>query len=170
MIPSPKRGRRTSSSRRKTPRSPLDVALRFLSYRSRSVAEIRRRLAKDFTPQQVEETVARLKDSGLLDDAAFAKAWRNSRERHAPRSKFMIRQELFQRGVKGDVAEKALEGLDEPEMAQRVGAKFLRRLAGLDRRTFYNRMMGYLRRRGFNYRICADTTERLWQELSDPAD
>ena len=112
----------------------------------------------------------RLKESGLLDDAAFAKAWRNSRERHAPRSGFMIRRELAQRGVKGEVAEKALEGLDEADMAQRVGAKFLRRLPRLDRRTFYTRMMGYLRRRGFNYRICADTTQRLWQQLSDPAD
>ena len=110
--------------------------------------------------------MARLKESGLLDDAAFAKAWRNSRERHAPRSGSMIRQELAKRGVVGEVAEKALEGLDEADMAQRVGAKFLRRLAGLDRRTFYTRMMGYLRRRGFNYRICADTTQRLWTETS----
>jgi SOS response regulatory protein OraA/RecX len=52
-------------------------------------------------------------------------------------------------------------------MAQRVAAKFLRRLNGLDRRTFYTRMMGYLRRRGFNYRICADTTQRLWEEGRD---
>ncbi len=104
-----------------------------------------------------------------MDDAAFARAWRNSRECHAPRSSFMIRQELFQRGVKGEVAEKALEGLDEADMAQRVGVKFLRRLASLDRCTFYTRMMGYLRRRGFNYRISADTTQRLWQELTDPA-
>ena len=108
----------------------------------------------------------RLKESGLLDDAAFARAWRNSRERHAPRSRFLIRRELAQRGVAGEVAEKALQGLDEEAMARRVGAKFLRRLAGLDRRTFNARMMGYLRRRGFNYRICADTTERLWQELT----
>jgi regulatory protein len=118
----------------------------------------------------VEETAVRLKESGLLDDAAFARSWRESRERHAPRSRFMIRQELAQRGVKGDAAEKAVEGLDEEAMARRVGEKFLRRLAGLDRRTFFNRMLGYLRRRGFNYRICADTTERLWRELSDPAD
>lgn len=111
--------------------------------------------------------MARLKESGLLDDAAFAKAWRNSRERHAPRSAFMIRQELAQRGVKGEVAEKALQGLDEADMAQRVGVKFLRRLAGLDRRSFYTRMMGYLRRRGFNYRICADTTQRLWAQVSN---
>ena len=131
------------------------------------MAEIRRRLAKDFSPGQVEETVERLKESGLLDDAAFAKAWRNSRERHAPRSKFMIRQELAKRGVVGEVAENALQDLDEADMARRVGAKFLRRLAGLDRRTFYTRMMGYLRRRGFNYRICADTTQQLWSELSD---
>ena len=67
----------------------------------------------------------------------------------------------------GDAAEKAVEGLDENAMARRVGEKFLRRLVGLDRRTFFNRMMGYLRRRGFNYRICADTTERLWTEASN---
>ena len=114
--------------------------------------------------------MARLKESGLLDDATFARAWRNSRERHAPRSKFMIRQELAQRGVKGEVAEKALQGLDEADMAQRVGAKYLRRLSGLDRRAFYTRMMGYLRRRGFNYRICADTTQRLWTEASNDSE
>ena len=129
------------------------------------MAEIRRRLTKDFTPQQIEETVERLKEFGLLDDAAFAKAWANSRERHSPRSRFMIGRELAQRGVTGEVAEKALEGLDEPAMAARVGAKFLRRLAGLERRAFFNRMMGYLRRRGFNYGICKSTTERLWAEL-----
>ncbi len=115
----------------------------------------------------VEETVVRLKESRLLDDAAFARAWRDSRERHSPRSKFMLRQELAQRGVKGQAAEEALEGLDEDAMARQVGAKYLRRLSALDRRAFFTRMMGYLRRRGFNYRICADTTERLWAEASD---
>ena len=105
-----------------------------------------------------------------MDDDAFARSWRESRERNSPRSKFMIRRELAQRGVKGQAAEKALEGLDEDAMARQVGAKYQRRLSGLDRRAFFARMMGYLRRRGFNYRICADVTERLWAELSDPAD
>lgn len=146
----------------------MDVALRFLSYRGRSEAEIRTRLGKEFSPTEIEKTVERLKESGLLNDAAFASAWRDSRERHAPRSKRMIRQELAKRGIKGDVAERALEGLDEKEMARRVGEKFLRRLSGLDRRTFYTRMMGYLGRRGFNYGICAATTQRLWEQLSDP--
>ena len=116
----------------------------------------------------VEETVVRLKEARLLDDTAFARAWRDSRERHSPRSKFMIRRELAQRGVKGQAAEEALEGLDEEAMARQVGAKYQRRLSGLDRRAFFTRLMGYLRRRGFNYRICADTTERLWAEVSNP--
>ncbi len=45
-----------------------DFSLRFLSYRPRSEKEMRERLWRHgFPPETVEETIARLKDQGLLD-------------------------------------------------------------------------------------------------------
>jgi len=48
-----------------------EAALRLLAYRPRSEAEIRQRLARrGLPPQVVRETIARLREQGLLSDAA----------------------------------------------------------------------------------------------------
>ena len=148
----------------------MDVALQFLSYRPRSEAEVRRRLIKDFPTSLVEATVVQLKAKGLLDDAAFARFWRDNRERHRPRSKAIIRQELFQKGINRNVADEALEGLDEEASAIRAGRKLLRRLRGVDSESFRSKMGSHLGRRGFSYGVAGRATEALWQELSDPVD
>ena len=101
----------------------MDVALRFLSHRSRSEAEVRRRLGREFPESVVETTLAHLKDRGLLDDAAFAQSWRESRERNRPRSRMVLQRELYQRGVSRTVANEALEDLDEEANAMSAGTK-----------------------------------------------
>ena len=151
-------------------KNPLDTALRFLSYRPRSEAEVRRRLLKAFPPSRVEETINRLRDQGLLNDTAFAQFWRDNREQHRPRSRLMLRQELFLKGIDRDVADEELEGLDEDASALRAGRKLLRRLRGAEFSAFQTKMVNYLRRRGFGYRLSAQTAEALWQELTDPVD
>jgi regulatory protein len=150
--------------------SPLDAALRFLSYRPRSEAEVRRRLLKAYPPQKVEKTLHTLKDRGLLDDDAFARFWRENRDQHRPRSKTMIRQELFRLGVDRQIIEETLEDLDEDEAALSAGRKILRRLRNADFPAFKARMEGHLRRRGFGYRVASEAVQRLWEELSNPGD
>ena len=68
------------------------------------------------------------------------------------------------------MAEEALESLDEEDSAYRAGRKLLRRLEGGDFQTFRHQMGNYLRRRGFSYGIAVHTTQRLWEELSNPPD
>src|SRR3954453_9466032 len=78
----------------------LDAAARFLEVRSRSVAEVRRRLTSaGYAPSLVEDAVTRLLELGLLDDEAFARAWIESRDRSRPRGERAIRQELGLKGV-----------------------------------------------------------------------
>ena len=60
--------------------------LRLLSYRSRSRLEMRQRLGKRFSTEAVEEAVSRLEEMGYLDDASFAKSWKEGREARKPRS------------------------------------------------------------------------------------
>ncbi|CAI8026994.1 Regulatory protein RecX [Geodia barretti] len=83
------------------------AALRLLSARSRSVAEMRERLGKKFASEAVEQTVALLTAEGLLNDAAFAQQWRQSRERRKPRSSRMIEHELKQLGIADDIIDGA---------------------------------------------------------------
>ena len=94
----------------------LDAAARFLEVRPRSVAEVRRRLASAGYPAGlVEAAIARLTDAGYLDDAAFARAWVESRDRARPRGEIALRRELRLKGVDPATTDAALE-------ARRAGA------------------------------------------------
>ena len=78
----------------------LEAAARFLETRSRSVAEVRRRLTSaGYRPELVDGAIARLLDLGVLDDEAFARAWVESRDRARPRGERAIRDELRLKGI-----------------------------------------------------------------------
>ena len=147
-----------------------EAALRFLAYRPRSEAEVRRRLLDRFPELLVERVVQRLKAQHLLDDASFASQWRRNREQHRPRAKGLVRQELRRLGVPTEVADQALEGFDDASNAYRAGQRLARRLAGAhDQESDFRRRLGeHLRRRGFGYALAAQTAARLWRELADP--
>ena len=71
----------------------LEAAARFLEARSRSVAEVRRRLRRaGYRAELVEGAIARLAELGMLDDAAFARAWMESRDRARPRGEIALRE------------------------------------------------------------------------------
>jgi regulatory protein len=78
----------------------LEAAARFLEARSRSVAEVRRRLTgAGYRAELVEGAIERMTELGMLDDEAFARAWVESRDRARPRGERAIREELRLKGV-----------------------------------------------------------------------
>ena len=160
--------RRRTTEKAPSPEDVRDAALRFLSYRPRSEAEVRRRLSRRFPASLIEGAIADLKTQGLLDDAAFARLWRESREERRPRGASAIRWELLRMGVSREVAEEALEGLDEEEAAHRAGTGLLRRLGRTEYGAFREKLAAHLRQRGFGAETIRRTVERLWEELSDP--
>ncbi len=82
----------------------LEAAARFLEARPRSVAETRRRLLDaGYPPSLVETALARLQDLGYLDDAAFARAWVESRDRAHPRGEAALKRELARKGVSDEL-------------------------------------------------------------------
>jgi len=82
------------------PEVVLEAAARFLEARSRSVAEVRRRLGRaGYRPELVEGAIARLTELGMLDDEAFGRAWVESRDRARPRGEIALRRELALKGV-----------------------------------------------------------------------
>ena len=108
----------------------LEAAARFLEVRPRSEAEVRRRLRDaGYRAALVEGAVERLVALGYLDDAAFARAWVESRDRAHPRGARALRDELRRKGVPADVIEGALAareaaatGGDPDDAAARTGS------------------------------------------------
>ena len=145
--------------------SPLDVAYRYLSYRPRSEFEMGVWLErKGFGRRTIESTLLALKAKGLLDDLAFARFWRESRETSSPRSRAALRSELRQKGIDPDIMAEALDGVDEEAAAYRAAQKKAARLGRVDRDAFCARLSAVLRRRGFSYEVTEHTVNRLWQE------
>ncbi len=146
-----------------------DRALNFLSYRPRSVAEVRRRLTeKEYAPSTIDEVIARLSRAGLLDDKAFARYWLENRDTHKPRGNRALRYELRQKGVADSVIADLLADYDESDAAYRAALPRMRKLARRnDLDIVRSRLVSFLNRRGFSYDITRDTADRLLKELHD---
>ena len=142
-----------------------NAALRLLTIRPRTVAEMRERLEPRFGADLVEQTLAWLLSEGLLNDAEFARQWRSSRERRKPRSRRMIEQELRSKGVAEDLASDALEDYDSYDAARRAAARYAARQKGSGRETFNRRVGAFLERRGFEYEVIRRILLELREEL-----
>lgn len=87
----------------------LDAAAHFLVVRSRSVAEVRRRLTgAGYRPDLIDGAIERMIGLEILDDAAFARAWVESRDRARPRGERAIRSELGLKGVERAIIDAVL--------------------------------------------------------------
>lgn len=146
------------------------AALRFLTTRARSVAEVTRRLEPKYAADVVQEVVEDLRRRGYLDDIAFAEDWRNQRERSSPRGERQLRQELRRLGVDEELVSEALEGFDGWENAYRAASSYAQKLKITDYPLFHRRLWGYLNRRGFDSTVTSDTVRRLWRELTNSLD
>ena len=149
----------------------FDRALNFLSYRSRSRAEIEGYLERHkVVPEIIPLVVDRLTEAGLLDDKDFARYWVENREAFRPRGKRLLRSELRGKGVADAIIDQAIEGIDESEGAYRAARARAPRLSQLDYQTFRRRLSGFLQRRGFDYGTVKESVTRVWQELQTAAE
>jgi regulatory protein len=154
----------------------LEAAARFLEARARSVAEVRRRLGSaGYRADLVDEAIARLTDLGMLDDATFARAWIESRDRARPRGERALSDELRVRGVDRAIITAALEdrrtlatnpGEDaapsaDEAAAERLLARHARALERVaDPRARRQRAYALLARNGFDPNVCATLSSR----------
>ena len=143
----------------------LAAALRLLSYRPRSEMEMRQRLGLRFETETVDTVVSQLKERQLLDDAAFARFWKENREAFRPRSSKLLEMELRRKGVDSEVVSQALVGVDDDELAHRAARKKGHTMEK-DYDVFRRKLGAYLVRRGFSYEVTNRTIQRVWRELS----
>jgi regulatory protein len=146
----------------------LNAALNFLSFRPRSEAETRIRLRRrGFGDAEIEPAITHLKETRLLDDTAFAEFWKENRDNFRPRSQRVLKQELRQKGLDGEVIDQVIDRNSEAENAYRVASQQSRKLAVADYFQFYRRLGGYLQRRGFSGDVIHATLKKIWEEKKD---
>ncbi|WP_267900918.1 recombination regulator RecX [Actinomadura craniellae] len=141
-----------------------EICLRLLSASPRTRAQLAEALRRKNVPEEVaEQVLGRFTDVGLIDDAAFAQAWVQSRHAGRGLARRALAAELRQRGVADDTVKEAVAELD-PEQEERTARELvdrrLRGTRGLDpvRRT--RRLVGMLARKGYSpglaYRVVKD--------------
>jgi len=143
----------------------LNAATRYLSYRPRSQSELKQRLIKrGFDNDSIEAVLSKLKEQGLVDDMSFAQFWRDNRQSFSPRSRWLTKLELRQKGVSSDIIDKMTDTIDDADSAYRAALNKAGRLSLSDEHNFRRRLGQYLKRRGFSYEVINGTVKRVWQE------
>jgi regulatory protein len=143
-----------------------NTASRYLAYRPRSESELRQRLRKrGFAAESIDTVVAELAEKGLVNDAAFARFWKENRDTFSPRSRWLVSAELRQKGVAAYVIEQVTGQADDIQSAYRAAQKKAGRLPLGDYQVFRHRLGDFLMRRGYGYGVVQETVARLWREL-----
>ncbi|MFJ9523323.1 regulatory protein RecX [Kitasatospora sp. NPDC101801] len=155
---SPRPGREPKRKRAEPPTDPAgrarDICLRLLTGTAKTRKQLADALRKKEIPDEVAaEVLDRYEEVGLIDDGAFAAAWVESRHAVRGLGRRALAQELRQRGVAGELVERALEQVDtedEEEAARELVRRKLRTVRALDPQVRTRRLVGMLARRGYS--------------------
>jgi regulatory protein len=129
-----------------------EICLRQLAVRPRTRAELAQALAgRRIDDDVITEVLDRYDEVGMIDDAAFARAWVSSRHAGRGLARRALAGELRQRGVAGEVVGKALETLDDEQEAATARALVDRKLrtASGPPEAVFRRLVGMLARKGY---------------------
>lgn len=143
------------------------VCLRLLTLAPRTRQQLADALARRGIPEQIaQEILSRFTDVGLIDDAAFAKAWVESRHHSRGLAGRALRSELKRRGVDEENIRDAVGSLDPDEEANTARQLVQRRLTatrGLEPQARIRRLAGMLARKGYpaglSFRVIREALE-----------
>jgi len=129
--------------------------LKLLAGRELSVEGVRARLLdRGFSREDVEDAVARLLESGALDDGRVARAFARTAVTVKGRGRLRVMRELHQMGIDRDVAAEALgevfADVDERALIAQALQKKLRGRTKLADAGEYARLYQFLMRQGFS--------------------
>lgn len=130
------------------------ILLDTLTGQARTRQELADKLAKRGVPDELAAALLdRFTEVGLVDDAAFARQWVESRHRSRGLAPRALKQELRRKGVTDDDAAEALEQIDDDDQraaARALVDKKLRSMRGLEPQVATRRLAGMLARKGYS--------------------
>ncbi len=139
-------------------------ALRFLTYRARTVKELETYLQqKEFAAGIVTSVIAEMKDYGYLDDNKFARDFVNYRKSRGYGKK-KIQYELRLKGIARDCIEELIaDSFDREEELNIIRDMLSKRMPtdGVIDRRWVIRQASYLARRGFQENLIMNVLREL---------
>ncbi|MDQ0774075.1 regulatory protein [Streptomyces aurantiacus] len=173
------------SSRAEKGESPGDpveraraICLRLLTGTPRTRKQLADALRKREIPDEAaDEVLSRFEEVGLINDAAFADAWVESRHRGRGLARQALARELRTKGVDSTLIDEAVAQLDsdqEEATARGLVARKLHATRGLDRDKRIRRLAGMLARKGYSQgtalRVVRQALEEEGQEGEEGED
>ena len=130
------------------------ILLDQLTGRARSRHELADKLRQRRVPDDIATRLLdRFTEVGLVDDAAFARQWVESRQAGRGLAKRALADELRRKGVDAEVVREAVDEVDpadEEAAARALVRKKLPSLRRVDRATATRRLAGMLARKGYS--------------------
>ena len=134
-----------------------NYALNLLAARAYSTHALHRKLIqKQYSAADADDAIRRLVDSGLLDDVKYAEQYARSKIVSSGTSKRRIQQDLYRKGIRGEVASEAIaqviadEEIDTRAIVEAVAKKKLAQLGDLEPLVLRRRLFAFLARRGYD--------------------
>lgn len=150
------------------------ICLRALTGAAKTRSQLAGLLARRGIPDDVAGPVLdRFSEVGLIDDAAFARAWVTSRQAGRGLARRALQAELRAKGVDGEIAQQAVGLVDDQEEWEAARRLVQRRLPGLrrvDRVTAERRLVAMLARRGYGSGLAAWVVREALDEDRDDED
>jgi len=145
-----------------------NYALNLLSARPYATRALHRKLIqKEYTAADADDAIRRLVSAGLLDDEKYAEQYARSKILGTGASKRRLTQELYRKGIRGDVATNAIanviadEEIDTAAVIDRVARKKLAQLGDLEPLVLRRRLFAFLARRGYDVDEIKSVVSRL---------
>jgi regulatory protein len=149
-------------------KSPMDYAMQYLTAKDRTMSEMQAYLdEKDFGEADIDATIARLKELGLLDDRRYAQRFVETRLATKPVSRRHLYEQLKGHGLQEEYIREAMELADsdaERENALQVARKFARQFANLEPDKRRQRVLSRLEARGYSYDTARSALETARSE------
>lgn len=149
----------------------LNDAVALLAQRARAGGEIRQKLRRKlYMEDTIEMVLYKLEKEKLMDDEAFARDWAASRARcQIGRSRIL--RELRMKGISQEMAEAALDEVDEDESdeaAVTLARKLLKRYRKEeDERKAMQKMLAAMARRGYGYEESKQAIEIAVEQMDE---
>jgi regulatory protein len=154
----------------------MNRAIRLLTYKPRSVKELRERLLEKVWADEktVDEVIEKLSSYGYLDDGRLAVDLASSKLRQKPVGKIRLRQSLIRKKLDKETIDKVLEqtfvDTPEAELIDRAIESRLKTRGKPKTREEAKKLFDFLMRRGFGYELVREKMRQIAKdEVEDDA-
>lgn len=139
------------------PRSEKEIR----DYISQKFYEGKFDIEEEYRSDLIESVVDELKKSDYINDESFANWYVNNRIEFKPRGKGLLRSELKSKGIPIDIISEVLDfgQTEELKMAKTLASKKLKTLSRYDKKQKGEKLIDFLRRKGFSWDIIQKTCQ-----------